>query len=177
MSWRFCTLYTYTVHTMFCDSHMQSLRPLQPEENKSCMLMPVSALVHWYHPKNSRLFIGLHHAGDTLGDIRPYQVTPRVFLPRQGVRGEVSFTTTLDKSLYLLSCQPLSLAKHAHIQRRLRETLRQAWDQHSGRISCRWSLTEGNPDVAKMQHVPCHVRQMDRQAADLTPPKHVTWWA
>ena len=35
----------------------------------------------------------------------------------------------------------------------------------------------GVPDDAEMQHVPRHVRQMDRQAADLTPPKHVTWWA
>lgn len=28
-----------------------------------------------------------------------------------------------------------------------------------------------------MWHVPRRVRQMDRQAADLTPPTHVTWWS
>lgn len=28
-----------------------------------------------------------------------------------------------------------------------------------------------------MRHTPCHVRQMDRQAADLTPSQYVTLWA
>lgn len=28
-----------------------------------------------------------------------------------------------------------------------------------------------------MRHTPCHVRQMDRQAADLAPSQYVTLWA
>lgn len=88
-------------------THTQSLRPLQHEWDKSCMLMTAPALVHRYHPKNNNLFTGLLHVGDTQGDIQLHLVTPGYFCSNKKSEVKCQLLALCDKSLYSI-CSHIS---------------------------------------------------------------------